>query len=168
MQLSNLVYAVVVCGACGGRTAARSTEPLVAAPPVVVQAVDGEREIQTCVVENGALRVVSAAIDRSTGDTLVDGRAFRDVFADTAGYAADRPWFINNEPITWDRRVYTKFGPPRIVSPSQLRRGGEHDGVMFFIEANAGATPEVIFVPTRPGCEFHRYQWERTTGGVRG
>jgi hypothetical protein len=112
--------------------------------------------------------MVNAAVEPSTGDTLVAGRAFREVFADTARYAADKPWFINNEPITWDRRVYTKYGPPRIVPPSQLRPGGEHDGVMFFIEANAGATPEVIFLPTRPECEFHRYQWELTTGGVRG
>jgi hypothetical protein len=133
-----------------------------------VQAQGSERQIKLCVVENGTLRVLDAVLDRSTGDTLVEGRAFREVFANRAEYAIDKLWFVRNEPITWERRVYTKYGPPRIVSPSQLRPGGRHGGVVFFIEANAGATPEVIFVPTRPGCEFHWYQWERTTGGVRG
>lgn len=126
------------------------------------------RHLEVCVVADGRLRVVQAAFDPSTGDTLFEGRLFRDVFSDTAGYAASQPWYVNNEPIAWDRRRYTKYGPPRILSPSQLKPGGHHEGIAFFIEANAAHAPEVIFVPIRPGCEFHGYQWDLTIGGIRG
>ena len=99
---------------------------------------------------------------------LVDGLSFREVFTDTSGYAADEAWFVDNEPSPWERRYYTRYGPPRIVHPSQLRPGGEHGGVPFFVEANAGANPELLFVPVQPGCLFQWYQWEGTVGGVRG
>ncbi|HEY7769881.1 hypothetical protein [Longimicrobium sp.] len=166
MKLSSVLWVVLLAAACAGRTAGPPPELPAAAPPV--PAAGGAQRINLCVVENGTLRVLDAVLDPSTGDTLVEGASIREVFANQTEYAAAKPWFVNNEPITWERRVYTKYGPPRVVSPSQLRPGGHHGGVVFFVEANAGATPEVIFVPTRPGCEFHWYQWERTTGGVRG
>jgi hypothetical protein len=111
-----------------------------------VQHTAGNRELTECVLKDGTGRVLP----------------------DTGRYAADRRWYINNEPITWERRRYTKFGPPHVLSAAELRPAGEHDGVVFFVEASTAGTPEVIFLPIRAGCEFHRYQWDLTTGGIRG
>jgi hypothetical protein len=166
MKPVTLVCSAFLCGACGSRTAAPSPEP--PAADNRVEATGGVREVQVCVLESGRLRVVQATYDPATGDTLAGGRPWAEVFSDTAGYAANRPWYVSNEPITVEGRRYTKYGPLRILPPSGLRPGGRHEGTTFFIEANAGGTPEVIYVPTRPGCEFHAYQWDLTTGGVRG
>ena len=87
---------------------------------------------------------------------------------DTARYAGNEAWYLNNEPIMWDGRRYTKYGPPRVLSPDGLRRAGEHQGVPFFVRQNTGGAPDVIYLPTRPGCEFHPYQWDLTSGGTRG
>lgn len=168
MRSASLACGVLLCAACGGRMAAPLPQPAPSPPPAPVQAAHAVRQIQTCVMENGRLRAVEATYDPASDDLLVDGRPLRELFTDLSGYAAEQPWFVNNEPITWERRYYTRYGPPRIVPPSQLRPGGEHGGVPFFVEANAGADPELLFVPTRPGCEFQWYQWEGTVGGVRG
>ena len=158
---------LLLCAACGASTAAPPPQPQASSAPTDSPEQAVER-IQVCVLEGGQLRVVEATVDRSRGDTLVGGRSFRESDAARSGYAAAASWYINNEPITWEGRRYTKYGPLRILAPTQLRAGGQHEGIGFFIEANATGTPEVIFVPTGPGCEFHAYQWDLTTGGVRG
>jgi hypothetical protein len=111
------------------------------------------------------LRNVRATYDPGTRDTLYNGRPFRE---DSTGSVGTRPWYVNNEPIVWEGRRYTKYGPPRVLLSDSLRRAGEHQGVVFFVEANTTGTPGVIYVPTRPGCEFHLYQWDLTSGGIRG
>jgi hypothetical protein len=133
-----------------------------------IDSAHAQREISVCVVVGGRLREVQATYDPATGDTLYGGRPFRTAFADTVGYAANKRWYLNNEPITWERRRYEKYGPPRIISPGTLRTAGQHDGVTIFAEARTAGAPDIIYVPTRPGCEFHLYQWDARPGPIRG
>lgn len=161
---------VLLSGGCGSRPAAPAPEAGSPHPPEPAPVVteDGVRPLRLCVLDEGRLREVEATYHPQTGDTLFHGRPVGEAFPDTAGYAFNKPWYVHNEPITWERRYYTKYGPPRVLSPAALRPAGEHGGVVFFAEVDTAETPGVIFVPIRPGCEFHSYQWERTIGGVRG
>jgi hypothetical protein len=122
------------------------------------------REIRVCVVENGALREVTAMYNTQTGDTTVNGQRI----PATTGYAAGAAWFINNEAITVMNRRYVRYGLPRVLGVNEVSRVGEYQGVSLFAEAGAAGTPEVLYVPVRPGCEFQPYQLEIKAGGVRG
>jgi hypothetical protein len=167
MKPAALVCCAVLCGGCASRTAPPSPAAGSPDPPPDAR-VEAPREIHVCVLEDGRLREVRAAYDPVSGDPLYGGRPFRDAFPDTAGYAAGERWYLENETISWERRRYIKYGLPRILAPRELLPGGRHGGVAFFIEANTEGTPGIIYVPTRPGCEFQAYQWDLMGSGVRG
>ncbi|HEX8272093.1 MAG TPA: hypothetical protein VF615_05545, partial [Longimicrobiaceae bacterium] len=59
-------------------------------------------------------------------------------------------------------------GLPRVVGVTEVSRTGEYQGVGVFTEASATGTPDVIYIPVRPGCEFQPYQYEVPARGVRG
>ena len=61
-----------------------------------------------------------------------------------------------------------RFGLPRVVSPTDVARTGEYQGIGVFTDASATGTPDVVYVPVRPGCEFQPYQYEVPARGVRG
>ncbi len=137
------------------------------APDVVAgqagQAVSPPLEVQrmrVCVVEGATLREVEAMYDPATGDTLVAGQAMATAYPASAGYAAGATWYINNEPIIVNGRRYVRFGLPRVVGVTEVARAGEYQGVGVFTEASATGTPDVVYVPVRPGCEFQPYQLE--------
>jgi len=144
--------------------------PVLPPPPVAVTppAVPEMQTIRVCVVEGTALREVEAMYNPATGDTTVAGQAFATAFPATTGYAGGATWYINNEPITINRRRYVRFGLPRVVGVNELTRTGEYQGVGVFTEAGATGTPDVIYIPVRPGCEFQPYQYEVPARGVRG
>jgi hypothetical protein len=131
-------------------------------PPVTT------RDVRICVVENGALREVTATYNTATGDTTVSGRPFATAYPATSGYAAGMTWFINNEPITVMGRRYVKYGLPRVLGVNEVARMGDYMGVPVFAEAGATGATEVIYLPVRPGCEFQPYQLDVKVGGVRG
>ena len=131
-------------------------------PPPPAQA-NPMREIRVCVVENGALREVTAMYNTQTGDTTWTGGQMP-----MTGYAAGATWFINNEPITVMGRRYVRYGLPRVLGVNEVRRMGDFQGIPVFAEAGMTGTPEVLYVPVRPGCEFQPYQLEVKAGGVRG
>jgi hypothetical protein len=132
-------------------------------PPPPPPAVNPMREVRVCVVENGMLREATAMYNTQTGDTTWTGGT-----PSMSGYAAGAPWFINNEAITVMNRRYVRYGLPRVLGVNEVTRGGEYQGVPLFVEAGAMGTPEVLYVPVRPGCEFQPYQLETKAGGVRG
>jgi hypothetical protein len=141
--------------------------PVVAPPPVIAPPPpppNPMREIRVCVVENGMLREVTAMYNTQNGDTTVNGQPI----PATAGYAAGAAWFINNEAITVDGRRYVRYGLPRVLGVNEVTRSADYMGVPVFSEAGAQGTPEVLYVPVRPGCEFQPYQLEVKAGGVRG
>ncbi|MBW3571943.1 MAG: hypothetical protein KY467_12640, partial [Gemmatimonadetes bacterium] len=86
----------------------------------------------------------------------------------TVGYAAGATWYINNEPIMVNGRRYVRYGLPRVLGVNEVTRTAEYQGVPVFVEAGAQGTPEVLYIPVRPGCEFQPYQLEVKAGGVRG
>ena len=138
------------------------------APPVTPPAPPSTRTINVCVVDNGMLREVQATYTISSGDTTVNGRPFSEAYPATTGYAANQPFYINNEPVMVDGRRYVKYGLPRVLGVNEVTRAGETMGVSVFAEAGATGTPEVVYLPVRPGCEFQPYQLEVKAGAVRG
>jgi hypothetical protein len=143
--------------------------PPVAPPPAPPAPVVPETQaIRVCVIEGTTLREVEAMYNPATGDTMVAGQAFSTAYPATTGYAAGATWYINNEPVTINGRRYVKFGLPRVVSVTDVTRTGEYQGVGVYTDASATGTPDVVYLPVRPGCEFQPYQYEVPARGVRG
>jgi hypothetical protein len=133
-----------------------------AAPPVgeVPAAQVAADTIDVCVLHQGKLLNVRAQLLPSR-DTMVAGRPFSVVYADTGQYAATREWYVNNEPIDYDPQnvCYIKYGMPRYVAPESLVRLGEWRGVPVFRERTEESLPGVIYVPVYPGCQLQPYQY---------
>jgi hypothetical protein len=154
--------------ACGnGRAPAAAPAPPPAPPPPAAQETPPAviDHLFVCVVEGGALRDVQIRWVKETEDTLLmDGRRFSDVHPVTPGspYAGATPWYRQSAPVTFRGRRYTRYGQERALAASDLRPAGAVLGVPVFVAAedSAAARPPVIYVPTRPGCEFQPYRAE--------
>jgi len=128
-------------------------------PTVVEQPRTQTQDIQVCVVQDGMLTTVTGQFNPATGDTMVAGQRFATAYPATGPtYAAGQTWFINNETVTIGNERYVRFGLPRVIGTTEVTRRGEFQGTPLFIEAGATGTPEVIYIPVRPGCEFQPYQ----------
>lgn len=137
------------------------------APPAPVRAA-APVSIRYCIVRDGQLAEVDAVYDAERADTLVEGRPLALAYpADALPYAAGTEWYINHEPITIGNLRYPKYGLPRRLPARELRPAGQFRGVPVFAEAGV-RTPDVYYVPVRPGCEFQPYQSEAHVGAVRG
>lgn len=150
---------------------ARGGRPLstYVAPPAPVERAAAPMPMRLCVVSNGQLTEVEAMYDPQRADTLIGGRPVAMSHpADAPPYASGAPWFIANEPISAGGRRFVKYGLPRTIAASDLRRAGEYQGIPLFAPRNSAGDPEVLFVPIRSGCEFQVYQTEVNTGAVRG
>jgi hypothetical protein len=127
------------------------------------------QDVNYCVVQNGQLTSVTVQYNPATGDTTYNGQPVSTALPATTGYAGAETWYINTEPIQFNGRRYVKYGLPRILGTSDVNNVGTVNNVSVFAEPSANAQrPEVIYVPTRPGCEFQPYQLEVKAGGVRG
>ncbi|HEY0065837.1 MAG TPA: hypothetical protein VGB46_00695 [Flavisolibacter sp.] len=120
-----------------------------------------QNQIQECIVEKGELKVIKADYNPTTGEKtiMVNGvrKKLDEVYTlEGAGYAAAKAWFINNEKITFLGKPYQKYGLPRVLGISEVKRLGENDGVSVFAEPREGI-PQVIYLPVRRGCEFQPY-----------
>jgi hypothetical protein len=125
-------------------------------------------DVNYCVLQNGALTNVTIQVNTATNDSMYNGQPVSTAFPMT-GYAGTETWFINGEPVTFNDRHYVKYGLPRILGTTDVNASGTVNGVSVFAEPTANAQhPEVIYVPTRPGCEFQPYQLEEKASGVRG
>ncbi|HEX2203919.1 MAG TPA: hypothetical protein VHG91_11500, partial [Longimicrobium sp.] len=112
-------------------------------------------------MKNGELVEVRATFDRFSGDTIVDGRPFSNVFPLTGEYASVHPW-VYGEPIDHRGEVcYNRYGIPRVLEARQFRRIYAWRGVPVFIEAGDDERrPDSLWVPYEPGCTFLPYIWE--------
>ena len=102
-------------------------------------------------------------------DTLVEVQGQRRPFSSvhmvtSPGYAGGQTWYISTDSLRFNNRAYVKYGVARVITPAELTRSGEVLGVPVFTSAQS---PDVIFVPTRPGCEFQGYN-PRAAIQVRG
>jgi hypothetical protein len=127
---------------------------------------DGQDSVMVCVVRNGQLAEVRATVDGQTGDTLVNGRPFAELFP-APQYLAAAAWAARGEWVIYDRRRYISYGTPRVLPATDLVRVGEYRGVPLFARNLEGAYRSV-YLPTRPGCEFQLYHYNATVGEVRG
>ena len=121
-----------------------------------------------CVVQNGEIRNVEATYNTATGDTTINGRPPREVFPDGPEYAGQASWYVNNEPVTADRRRLVKYGLPRVLGAWDVVKVGTYQGVPLFAEPSAPRPLEVVYAPVTPFCEFQPYQAEINYGPVRG
>lgn len=160
-----------VLGACGGAireesgTAAPAMAPLPPAPPTLRLS---NRDILVCVVRDGELQLVRVDYDTRTGDTLVGGRPFAEVYPETVGYAGAAAWYVDDEPMTINGRRHVKYGVPRLLGVHELTPVGEYRGVPVFVEKGADARADIKYVPVRRGCEFQPYDGHANVGAVRG
>jgi hypothetical protein len=126
----------------------------------------GTRQVQICVVRDGALTTVAATYDPATNDTTVGGQPFATAFPAGAQYAANAGWYAGGGPIRFQNRRFVRFDLPRVLGANEVTRVGDFRGVPIFAEAGR-SRPEVIYLPVRPGCEFQPYQVETKAGTVR-
>ena len=157
--VASLTAALVIgAGGCVGAPKSKEVDSPAHAPTTTPQRPAPVHNITLCIVENGALKTVAAVVDTSRGDTLVDGRSWREVYpAIYPPYALGAPW-LAREIIVLDGRYYAPYGLPDVIAPQLLMRVGEFRGVPVFAERDIGEeVPSAIFVPTRPGCEFQPY-----------
>jgi hypothetical protein len=121
----------------------------------------GRQQITVCVVADGRLARVAAAIDSSTLDTLVAGRPLRQMY--TPGpppYVRELEWYQRNEPISFEGRRYYKNSPPLSLSPAELRLRGEYRQVPLFTDAGADPrAPVILYALIAPDCTFQAYYY---------
>lgn len=167
-----ILAACLLLPACG-----MERSPSFTAPPV------GARTVRLCGAVEGKLRDFTGWIDPATGDTLVSGRRFRDVFP--AKYAGGRPWFERRETLSGHLVRYRPYGLPRTLAPGDLKQPGLElahtlDGIEIFATLPRHAdrdrarrtgglwSPEMLYVPVHAGCVFQVYEDPSDIGEVRG
>lgn len=119
--------------------------------------------IKVCVIEDDILKEIIAYYDKNTGTTYVDRDGellpFDDAYTlEDEGYSASKTWYINNEEVEALGKTYVKYGLPRVLGVLEIEKVGVYDKVGIYAEVGATGTPEVIYIPVRPGCEFQPYQ----------
>jgi hypothetical protein len=124
------------------------------------------------VLEDGEIATVEGVIHPETGDTLVGGRRWREVFDENSPpYAAGAEWYVRGEMVRIPGRGadLEKYGLSRVLAPKELQRYGSFRGLPLFVEAGyEDKIADVVYLFVRPGCEFQTYLQAYTVGGVRG
>lgn len=152
--------------------------------PSFAAAPTGAQTVRLCAAVEGRLRDFTGWVDPATGDTLIDGRRFRDRFP--AEYAGTQGWFEKRETLPYPHlRRYRPYGIPRSLSPQDLRAPGLElahrlDGVEMFATLPRHADRErarktgdmwqneILYVPVHAGCVFQPYEDPADFGSVRG
>jgi hypothetical protein len=120
------------------------------------------RCIRICIVQRGRLLEVPVTWNPATGDTLTeDGRPFSSIAPLIGEYASVAGWFVNNEPIRFRGNRYTRYGRARVLGINEITKVGEYRRVGVYVEVDdTSSAPQILFLPTRPGCEFQPYERE--------
>lgn len=160
-------------------TACTTGQPEAPPPPDTVIRLDTiivTREVEPPLPEGRASTVClsngqSAEIHITTaGDTLVGPRrvAFEDLgpaIGFVGSYAEGESWFVDDDPVTFENRSYSKFGQAASRDCRSMKIVGGFHGVNLFSEITASSPFQVLYVPVRPGV-FQPYQSQ--VGRVRG
>lgn len=124
------------------------------------------RQATLCLANGQSIDIrVSAA-----GDTLVGPRRVGLVelgpgVGFIGDYAGGDAWFVNDQPVTFNQRSYSKFGQPESRDCAGMRIVGDFQGVNLFAETSASEPFETLYVPVRAGV-FQPYSAQ--VGRVRG
>jgi len=113
---------------------------------------------------------VDAAYDPVRGDTTIGGRPVAEALPTRSPpYAEGVDWYVRGDPVQFGGRTMMKHGLPRILGTWEVRPVGEYRGLTLFAGAeDDSASPGVVYLFVRPGCEFQPYQVDYTAGAVRG
>src|SRR6185436_22707 len=92
-------------------------------------------------------------------DSTYHGQPIAQAFPVDSTYAWNAAWYTSSEPVRVLGGTYVKYGLPRILGMTEVVPVATFRGVTVFAEEGRDtAHSEVIYLPTRPGCEFHPYQ----------
>ncbi len=108
--------------------------------------------VQICLATGQSETVlVTAQGDTLVGPARVPIGALRPgvVFAGT--YAAGAQWYETDQPITFERRTYSRSGNEARLSCADIMRVGEFNGVPLFADRSASTPYTRLYVPVRPG-----------------
>jgi hypothetical protein len=159
--------------ACGPR------QPETPPPPDTVIRLDTivvTREVEPP-LPDGRLTTVCLASGQSAeiriseaGDTLIGPRrvALQDLgpaIGFVGSYASGKAWFVDDEPIVFEGRSYSRFGQAASRDCRSMKIVGAAHGLNLFAEITASSPFQVIYVPVRAGV-FQSYQAQ--VGRVRG
>jgi hypothetical protein len=165
-----LIALSLLLPACGMERSASLT-----APPV------GAKTVRLCAAVEGKLRDFTGWVDPATGDTLVSGKRFRELFP--ASYGSDETWFRQGGQLPAPLNRYRPYSTPRPLLPDVLRQPGLElahrlGSVEVFAtlprheERNRSGPDdmfmeEILYVPVHAGCVFQPYQDPSDYGWVR-
>jgi hypothetical protein len=71
-------------------------------------------------------------------------------------YAAEAPWYVENQTIYFEGHTYTKYGLPRAIADSLLTRVGRF-GLIGVYTDKRNTTAEIIYIPLAPG-QYQLYE----------
>lgn len=113
--------------------------------------------MRLCYVINGRVQEIPVVWNPRTGDTLTtDSLPITQIAPLTGEYASVAGWYVNDEPITIRGRRFRQYGQPRILGIFEVLKFGEYRGVGVYAEG-ADSAASVVYLPSRPGCEFQPY-----------
>lgn len=131
-------------------------------PHHAVSQIQGRQQLYLCVMTEHGIQVLEAQLDTATGDTLVQGRSYRELHQ-----TGSPPYTEHGQTFRADRAVVVRGSrlvanrPEQVLTPMQvgyLERYTEVGGVPVFTERGHVTPPTVIYVPVRPGCVFQSFQ----------
>jgi len=124
--------------------------------PVNAQA----KNFYVCVVDSAKLKEVRVTYDPERGDTLMNGVPFNKAYPYTSPpYAGHTDWYRSNSRVTMTNgATYEKYGLPLVLDVIDLKPIGVVNGIPVFADPMyESGTPDRIYFPIRPGCEFQPY-----------
>jgi hypothetical protein len=130
-------------------------------------------KVNKCVIENGVLKTVVTDYDPATGNSYItvngSQKSFDLVYPESGkDYAISTSWYASTNPITVNGKNYTKYGYPRILGTTDIKKWTMFNQVGVYVEAGLDIKDvEVIYIPTRRGCEFQPYQIVKETGNQK-
>jgi len=124
--------------------------------------------VLACVLRDGRLENVDMIYNPTTGDSTHRGRPFSQAFPTDSTYAANAVWYRRSDPIRVLGKGYVKYGTEIVIGPTDVVPVATFRGVTVFAEPSANLrSPDVIYVPVRPGCEFQPYNHGEVSGRLR-
>jgi hypothetical protein len=113
---------------------------------------------QLCLATGEAVTVyITPQGDTLVGPRRVDIRNLGPGVAFAGEYAAGRAWFVNDDPVTFEERVFVRSGGEVSLNCPSIMRVGEFGGVPLFANTGAERPFETLYVPVRPGV-WQAYQ----------
>jgi hypothetical protein len=107
-----------------------------------------------CVIRGGRIE----AVEIDPRDSTYQGQPIARVFPVDSTYAANASWYRSSKPIGVSGSFYVKYSIPRILGATDVVPVATFHGVTVFAEPTANLRrPDVIYLPTRPGCVFQPY-----------